>query len=124
MTLDNAKFDTALQSHFDQVVKAFSAGTNNKSIYSPAPAGIAGDAFRTLDGMLRSTGQLNVLTDNASKQVTSYQADLKKLDEQMQKLMDNYIQQFSVMDSIVGNSNSLRSSLKSTFASMSGNNGN
>ena len=124
MTLDNAKFDTALQSHFDQVVKVFSAGTNNKSIYSPAPAGIAGDAFRTLDGMLRSTGQLNVLTDNASKQVTSYQADLKKLDEQMQKLMDNYIQQFSVMDSIVGNSNSLRSSLKSTFASMSGNNGN
>jgi flagellar hook-associated protein 2 len=124
MTLDNAKFDTAVQSHFDQVVKTFSAGTNNKSIYSPAPAGIAGDAFRSLDGMLRSTGQLTTLTDNATKQVTSYQADLKKLDDQMQKLLENYTQQFSVMDSIVGNSSSIRSGLKSTFASISGNSGN
>lgn len=124
MTLDNAKLDAALQDHFDQVVNVFSAGTNNKSVYSPAPAGIAGDAYRSLDRMLRATGQLTALTDDASTQVTKYQADLTKLDDQMQKLLERYTQQFSLMDSIVGNSNSTRSSLTSTFAAMNGTNKN
>lgn len=124
MTLDNAKLDAALQDHFDEVVKTFTAGTNNKSVYSPAPAGIAGDAYRNLDRMLRATGQLTTLTDDASKQVTKYQADLSKLDDQMQKLLDRYTQQFSLMDSIVGNSNSTRSSLTSTFAAMNNTNKN
>jgi flagellar hook-associated protein 2 len=124
MTLDSAKLDAALQDHFDEVVKTFTAGTNNKSVYSPAPAGIAGDAYRNLDRMLRATGQLTTLTDDASKQVTKYQADLSKLDDQMQKLLDRYTQQFSLMDSIVGNSNSTRSSLTSTFAAMNNTNKN
>lgn len=124
MTLDSTKLDAALQDHFDQVVKVFSAGTNNKSVYSPAPAGIAGDAYRSLDRMLRATGQLNTLSDDASKQVTKYQTDLTKLDDRMQKLLERYTQQFSLMDSIVGNSNSTRSSLTSTFAAMNGTNKN
>ena len=124
MTLDSAKLDAALQGRFDQVVNVFSAGTNNKSVYSPAPAGIAGDAYRSLDRMLRATGQLTTLSDNASKQVTKYQADLTKLDDQMQKILERYTQQFSLMDSIVGNSNSTRSSLSSTFSAMNNTNKN
>jgi flagellar hook-associated protein 2 len=100
------------------VVQAFSAGTSNKSVFSPAPAGIAGDAFRNLDKMLRSTGQLTTLTNDANKKITAYQAEIQKLDDMMQKLLERYTQQFSVMDSIVGNSTSTRDSLKSTFAAM------
>lgn len=118
MTLDSTKLDTALQNHFDEVVQAFSAGTSNKSVFSPAPAGIAGDAFRNLDKMLRSTGQLTTLTNDANKKITAYQAEIQKLDDLMQKLLERYTQQFSVMDSIVGNSTSTRDSLKSTFAAM------
>ena len=124
MTLDNTKLDAALQDHYDQVVKVFSAGTNGKSVYNPAPAGIAGDAYRSLDRMLRATGQINTLSDDASKQVTKYQADLTKLDDQLQKLLDRYTQQFSLMDSIVGNSTSTRASLTSTFSAMNGTNKN
>jgi len=118
MTLDSNKLDTALQNNFDEVVQAFSAGTNNKSVFSPAPAGIAGDAIRSLDKMLRTTGQLTSLNNDANKKITAYQAEIQKLDEQMQKLLERYTQQFSVMDSIVGNSTSTRDSLKSTFDAM------
>jgi flagellar hook-associated protein 2 len=124
MTLDNTKLDAALQDHYDQVVKVFSAGTNSKSVYSPAPAGIAGDAYRSLDRMLRAAGQINTLSDNASTQVTKYKVDLTKLDDQLQKMLDRYTQQFSLMDSIVGNSTSTRASLTSTFSAMNGKNNN
>jgi flagellar hook-associated protein 2 len=124
MTLDSTKLDTALQNHFDEVVQTFSAGTSNKSVFNPAPAGIAGDAYRSLDKMLRSTGQLTTLSNDANKKVTRYQADLQKLDEQMQKMLERYMQQFSVMDSIVGNSTSTRASLSSTFAAMNKSNNN
>ena len=118
MTLDTTKLDTALQNHFDEVVQTFSAGTSDKSVFNPAPAGIAGDAYRSIDKMLRSTGQLTALGNDANKKVTQYQSDIQKLDDQMQKLLERYTKQFSVMDSIVGNSTSTRASLTSTFAAM------
>ena len=117
MTLDITKLDTALQDHFDQVVKVFTGNTNNQSVYNPTSSGIAGDAFRSLDKMLRSTGQLTLMSNSATKQVTGYQAELTKLDEQMQKLLERYTQQFSLMDSIVNSSKATRASLTSSFSS-------
>ena len=121
LTLDEAKLDSALQNNFDETVKTFTASTNNKSVYSTAPAGVAGDAVVKLDQMLRSTGLLASRTSSANKQVTTYKVELTKLDEQMSRLLERYTKQFSIMDSIVGQTNSLKSSLKSTFDNMSGN---
>jgi flagellar capping protein FliD len=36
----------------------------------------------------------------------------------MDKLLNRYTSQFSIMESMVGNSNSMREGLKSTFAGM------
>ena len=124
MTLDSTKLDTALQDHFDQVVTIFTGNTNNQSVYNPSSAGIAGDAFRSLDKMLRSTGQLTLMSNSAAKQVTSYQAELTKLDDQMHKLLERYTQQFSLMDSIVNSSKSTRAGLTSTFSSNNSSNNN
>lgn len=118
LQLDEAKLDSALQDHFDEVVQMFSAGTNNKSVYSSANAGLAGDAVKKLDEMMRTTGVIDKQTASAQKQVTSYQSDLTKLQDQMDKLLTRYMSQFSVMESIVGNSNSLKTSLKGTFEGM------
>jgi flagellar hook-associated protein 2 len=43
---------------------------------------------------------------------------LTVLEERMEKLMTRYMNQFSIMESIVGNSNSLRTSLQGTFEGM------
>ena len=118
LTLDETKLDTALQDNFGEVSTMFSAGTNNKSIYSPAPAGLAGGAINSIEKMLLSTGLIDTQSKNATTQIAKYKDELTALDERMEKLMTRYMSQFSVMESIVGNSNSLRSSLKGTFESM------
>ena len=118
LTLDEAKLDKALQNNFGEVATMFSAGTNNKSIYSTAPAGLAGGAINKLEKMLLSTGLIDTQSQNATKQIAKYKEDLTVLEERMQKLMTRYTNQFSIMESIVGNSNSTRASLKGTFDGM------
>ncbi len=118
LTLDEGKLDKALQNNFGEVATMFSAGTNNKSIYSTAPAGMAGGAINKLEKMLLSTGLIDTQSQNATKQIAKYKQELTVLEERMQKLMTRYTNQFSIMESIVGNSNSTRDGLKSTFDGM------
>lgn len=124
LQLDETKLDSALQDHFDEVTTMFSAGTNNQSVYSTTPAGLAGRAVKTLDEMMRSTSLLTQQTDAAKKHISQYQDELTQLESRMEKLLTRYTSQFSAMESIVGASTSMRASLKSSFAAMlsSGNN--
>ena len=118
LQLDKDKLANALQNNFDEVAQMFSANTNNQSTFSAAPAGVAGDAVKKLDAMLRSTGLIAQQTDNTNKQIDQYKAQLERLEDQMQKLLERYMRQFTAMESIVGSSNSLRESLKGTFEGM------
>jgi len=118
LTLDEDKLDNALQNNFGEVSTMFSAGTNNQSIYSPAPAGLAGGAINSIEKMLLSTGLIDTQSKSATAQITKYKDELTSLDELMEKLMTRYMNQFSVMESIVGNSNSVREGLKGTFEGM------
>lgn len=118
LTLDEAKLENALQGSFDDVVKIFSAGTNSKSIYSTAPSGVAGDAMVKLDQLLRNNGLIANQTDSATKKIEAYKADLAKLDTRLSQILERYTRQFSVMESIVGSNNSLKTSLKSSFDGM------
>jgi flagellar hook-associated protein 2 len=118
LQLNETKLDEALQTRFDEVVTMFSAGTNNHSVTSPSPAGLAGEAVKRLDKMLRFGNVIDDQSKRASDQVLRYEADLEKHEERMQKLLERYTTQFSVMESIVGQSNSMRSSLKGSFEGM------
>lgn len=118
LTLDETKLDSALKNYPTEVMTLFSAGKNNLSVYSTEDAGLAGTAVRDIDAMIRSTGLITAQSNNAATQVTAYKDELTNLDDRMQKLLDRYLQQFSAMDSIVGQSNSLRTSLKSSFDGM------
>jgi flagellar hook-associated protein 2 len=118
LTLDETKLDTALQNNFGEVSTMFSAGTNNQSIYSPAPAGLAGGAINSIEKMLLSTGLIDTQSKSATTQIAKFKDEMTVLEERMEKLMTRYMNQFSVMESIVGNSNSMRDSLKGTFESM------
>ena len=118
LTLDEDKLSSALQNNFNDVVTLFSAGTNNKSVFSPAPSGVAGDAVVKIDAMLRSTGLINTQTQSANTKIDVYKAELSKLDDRLSQILARYTQQFSVMESFVGNTKSLQTSLKSTFDGM------
>jgi flagellar hook-associated protein 2 len=118
MVLNETTLDLALANSYSDVTQMFTAGTNNKSLFSPAAAGLAGDAVVTLDKMLRSTGSIAKQTDSATKDLAKYKADLEKLEERMSKAFDRYIEQFSIMESMVGSANSLRENMKSSFEGM------
>lgn len=115
LTLDEAKLDSALSTHFDQVVTMFTANKSGQSIYSPAEGGLAGNAVKNIDKMLRSTGVIDEQSKSASSKIEKYKEELTKLEDRMQALMTRYTKQFSVMDSIVGESNSTRTSLTNSF---------
>ena len=115
LQFDKDKLATHLQSNFDEVAQMFSANTNNQSEFSTAVGGVAGDANKKLSALLRSTGVIEQQSQSAKLATDKYKIDLEKLEEQMQKLLERYTRQFSAMESIVGNSNSLRESLKGTF---------
>jgi flagellar hook-associated protein 2 len=127
MAADTTKLDTALTNNFDDVVKTFTGNQNNTSAYTVAPAGIAGDAIKSLTKLLSNTGPMLTQSANANTQNTKYQDDLTKLGTRMDSLLARYQKQFAAMDSLVGSVNSQKSSLKSTFdgmmASMTGKSG-
>lgn len=118
LSLDETKLDTALAAYPQEVSRLFSAGTDNKSVFSEGQAGLAGSAVREIDRLVRSTGQIADRSRSATTQLTFHKDQLTKLDERMTQLLERYMKQFSLMESIVGDSNSLRDSLKSTFDGM------
>ena len=118
LTLDATKLDTALQNNFDDVTKLFTGGYNNLSTYSTLSAGYAGDAVKKLTTMLSNTGPLVTKTNNANTQSDGYKKQLTALQTRMDALLARYQKQFASMDSLVGKTNSQKTSLKATFDGM------
>jgi len=118
LQLNEDKLESAFSQYPAEVVTLFSANTNDLSEFSTDSAGLAGTAVREIDTMLRSTSLLTEQTSNATKKIDLYKADLEKLEERMKALLERYMKQFAMMDSIVGSSNSMRESMKSSFEGM------
>jgi len=118
MTLDNAKLDEVLTSKFDEAVTMLTGNSENLSAYSSAPSGAVGSAFKSLAAMLASTGTIATQSTNLTKRISEYKDELTKLEDRMTKLLERYNSQFGAMESIVGQSKSLRTSLTSTFDGM------
>lgn len=118
MSLDETKLDAALANNFDDVVKAMTGNTNGLSAYSRQPAGFAGEAVRKLTKLVSATGPIYTNSQNAETQNVKYKEQLTKLDTRMTALLARYTKQFAAMESMVGNANSQKTSLKSTFEGM------
>ena len=118
LQLDEATLDTALQANFGEAVQLFTANSNNLSVYSSSPGGLAGKVFRSIDKMLRSTGDIETKIKGTTDKIEQYKKDLVTLEDRMTKLLARYTSQFSAMDNIVGESTSTKTSLKSSFEGM------
>ena len=116
LEFDDKVLTSALDGSVSQVVTMLTADRENKSYKVASPRlGLAGDAIKKLTDMLGTTGLLATQTTSETKRTATYNEDLKKLDARLTSLQDRYIKQFSVMDSMVGKTNSMKTSLKSTF---------
>jgi flagellar hook-associated protein 2 len=61
---------------------------------------------------------IDTKTQNATTKIEAYKEQLAVLEDRMEKLLNRYMSQFSMMESIVGNSSSTREGLKGTFEGM------
>lgn len=118
MKLDSTKAEATLNTNYDDVVKAFTGGYNNLSAYSTQSAGIAGDTVKKLTTLLAPGGPLTTQSDSATTQNERYRANLTKLQSRLDSLLSRYNKQFAAMDSLVGNVNAQKTSLKATFDGM------
>jgi len=115
MNIDSeAKLDAALKNNFDATVAMFSSSTNSRT-----GKGLAGDAIDAIDKLVSTKtwakGLIQKQIDSETKVKQRYKDDLSTLEDRMKKVLDRYMNQFSIMESMVGNATSLRSGLKSSF---------
>jgi len=119
MTLDANRLNSVLQSNYSDVVKTFTGNSNNRSIYLTTPGGgIAGDSTNSIDALLRTGGLMDQQINSEQTISSRYQTQLDDLQTRLQQLITQYTQQFSVMNSLVGQDNSLKSSLQTSFNNM------
>ena len=120
LSLDSTKLDTVLASSYSDVVEMMTGGISATYVASSTDAGMAGDAIKTLTTMLGTSGAVVAQSANATSRITDYNLELAKLETRMTNLLAQYTKQFSVMDALVGQTNSTRTGLTSTFNGMMG----
>lgn len=116
--LDETKLDTALSSNFDNIVKMMTGNKQSLTSFSTDSAGIAGEAVRKLTKLVATDGTLTKLKDSTNTQIDRYKKDLEALSDRMDKLLKRYQSDLGAMDTFVSQSNSTKTSLTQTFASM------
>jgi flagellar hook-associated protein 2 len=89
----------------------FSAGTTNQSFYDGQDQGLARDVMATLDELTASSGLIATKKNNATENIAEVEDDLADLERRMEMVYQRYINQFSVMESMVAQLNSTREAL-------------
>lgn len=115
LQFDEDKLKTALTADFDAVATMFRHSAAEADLAAGQTHGLAVSAVQRLDAMLARSGAITRQTTNAQQDVARHKADLERLEERMTRLLERYTRQFSVVESIVGNTNSLRTGLTSSF---------
>ena len=118
LELDATKLDSALTNKYDNVVTLLTSNREKQSTYSVLPSGVAGEAVKKLTALLDTAAPLSSQSNNLTTKITSYKKELATLDTRMTELLARYNKQFAAMESMVGQTKSLQTNLKSTFDGM------
>ena len=116
LALDATKLHGALDSNFQNVVKMLTGNQENASAILPGNRGLAGDAVSQLTYLMSSQGPILLASNNTNADISHQNRREADLESRMQNLLSRYMNQFSAMDSIVGQMNSLKVSLANQFA--------
>ena len=119
LTFTESTYDSVAASNFDDISVMLTAGTNNQSRYDGQSQGLAVDAVIKLETLTDSISGIFVTrTTSAQTAIKRYQADLETLETRMEAVYQRYLQQFTVMESLVNTLNSTRESMATTWENM------
>lgn len=118
LEIDQVKMDAALQNNYDQVVTMLTANKENQSALSTLNGGVSNEAVKKLTSLLDASSPLTTQSTNLTTKISKYKTELDKLETRMTELLARYKTQFAAMESMVGQTKTLQTSLKSTFEGM------
>jgi len=118
LSIDKTKLDNSLKNNFDSVVTLVTGNRENQSNFSVLPSGVAGESVKKLTALLDTTAPLTTQSTSLTAKISDYKKQLDRLDSRMTDLLARYNKQFAAMESLVGKSKSLQTSLKSSFEGM------
>ena len=118
LEIDQVKMEAALQNNFDQVVTMLTANKENQSVNSTLNGGVSNEAVKKLTTLLDVSSPLTTQSTNLTTKISKYKTELAKLETRMTELLARYKKQFAAMESMVGETKSLQTGLKSTFEGM------
>jgi len=115
LLFDDKKLDAALASNFEDVIKIFSADTDDQTRFSSDAAGIAGDIKTLIENATASDGYLTTAEQALQSRTTDYNEDLEELNARMVLIEERYNKQFLAMQQIIEEMNSTKESLISSL---------
>jgi len=110
--VDSVKLSSALKTNFDDITKLFSANTNNQTSYGTAARGLAGDMVNQIGDYLSSTGIIKTRETTYTKLQSTLATEQKALDTKMAGVEERYTKQFTTMNKILDEMNSMQDYLK------------
>jgi len=118
LELDATKLESVLKTNFDGAVTLLTANRENQSKASVATRGVAGAASKKLTDLLDPSNALTTQSTGLTTKITAYKKELADLETRMTTLLARYNKQFSAMESLVGETKTLKTGLTSTFDGM------
>jgi flagellar hook-associated protein 2 len=118
LLFDEQKLDAALSKNFEDVIKIFSADTDNQTRFSSDAAGIAGDIKTLIENATASDGYLTTAEQSLQSRTSDYNEDLEELNERMATIEERYNRQFLAMQTIIEEMNSTKESLISSLENL------
>ncbi len=122
LEVDDTKLDKALANNYEDVVKVFSANTDDQSVASTDPQGLAGDLSKIIDEMTGSDSYLNTQQTSLRESNSKWTSELTELEERMTRVEERYSRQFLAMQQIIDSMNTTSESLKSSLENLPFNN--
>ena len=118
LLFDETELDEALSNNFEDVIRIFSADTNDQSRFSDEDAGIAGDIKTLIENATASDGYLFTAEQALESRTSEYNEELEELNERMAVVEERYNRQFLAMQTIIEEMNSTKESLISSLETL------
>ena len=118
LNVDDTKLDNALANNYADVVKMFSANTDDQTASSTAAAGLAGDISNLIADATDANSYLLTQQDTLADANSARQEELSDLADRMERVEERYNRQFLAMQQIIDQMNSTRESMESSFETL------
>ena len=122
LNVNDTDLDTALTTYYDQIKDFFSGGTDDHLLSDDSARGVAGDMVKLMDEYLAYDGTVSTMNKQFTNTLSRTEDDQRKVDDRKSIIEERYTKQFSAMNQIIAEMNSLKEYLDNQLKNLPNNN--